>query len=205
MPFAVVAAPAPATRDERRAATRPAAPGLLPHACASLPRPVGYERTRIHERGKPLSTAAASSFASSHSGSSEESVGRSQTPGNSRAKSAAATRSASSGRWAAWREPIRAARKASAGDEGAERGYTRLAAMTRNRIAVSTWHWHFFDKLTSPAVNGSRIDIENCRFCPFWEICRSCWFKDTFSQRQWNCLSCSGAGVKPIVATWRCS
>ncbi len=61
----------------------------------------------METRGKPLSSAASISCPSSHAEPSVPSAGRSQTLGKSTARSAEATTSASSGRWAACREPIK--------------------------------------------------------------------------------------------------
>jgi hypothetical protein len=51
--------------------------------------------------------------------------------------------------------------------------------MRLNRISVfSSGPRHFADKPTSPAVKHARIDVENCRICPFWEIHYVCCLKE---------------------------
>ncbi len=106
--------------EEYRVAARAAPPGLLPHSAASLPCSEEH-RTRIQASGKPLSSAASTSWRSSHAEPSVPSAGQSQTPEKSKARSADATTSASSGRWILYKELMRAWRTASAGEGGWKR------------------------------------------------------------------------------------
>src|SRR3954452_24883546 len=114
VPLPVIATPAQTEGEQVRAAARPAPPDRLPSLHTSLPGP--SERARIHASGKPLSTAAPHSFPSSQPALKAGSCGRTQTPGKSNAKSAASTRSASSGRCLLYKEATRAERTWSRGE-----------------------------------------------------------------------------------------
>ena len=122
----VITGAAVAAGDQRGAATGPAPPGRLPFprrsrfpALVAGPvseHPDPLERQPAFDRGREQARLEPGGAHGPNAAS-----GQIQMPGSSSFRSAADTKSASSGRWAAMRERMRAARRVSAGERGGNR------------------------------------------------------------------------------------